>query len=389
MKKKFETKAIHTQVKRTQQNEHAVPMYLTSSFVFDTAEDMRAAFADETDANIYTRFSNPNVQEFVDKICALEGAEAGYATASGMAAIFASFMATLKTGDHLLSARNIFGSTHTMLTKFFPKWGIEHTYFDMSKPQEIEKLIKKNTKMIFLETPSNPGLEIIDMELFGKICKKHKLIFHVDNCFATPYLQQPIKYGADLVTHSATKYLDGQGRVLGGIAIGRKDIIKDIYLFCRCTGPAMSPFNAWVLSKSLETLAIRMEKHSANALDLAKYLPNRKEITKVLYPFLPSHPQYKIAKKQMKSGGGIVSFELKGGKKQGVKFLDALQMCSRTANLGDSRTIATHPSSTTHAKLTEEERLATGITPGLVRISAGLENIEDIIADVEQALNKS
>ena len=386
MKNKKETSAIRTQISRTHQKEHSSPLYLTSSFVFEDSEAMRAAFADETDANIYSRFSNPNVKEFTDKMCLLEGAEAGFATASGMSAIFASFMALLKSGDHLLSASSVFGSTHTVLTKFFPKWGIECSYFDMNKPATIEKLIRKNTKMIYVETPSNPGLDIIDLELLGKICKKHKVLLNVDNCFATPLLQRPVDYGADLVVHSATKFIDGQGRVLGGIVVGKKELINDIYLFCRSTGPALSPFNAWVLSKSLETLSVRMERHSENALKLAEHLSKRKDVEKVRYPFLKSHPQYSIAKKQMTSGGGIVTFTLKGGIKQGMKFLDALQLCSLTANLGDTRTIATHPASTTHVKLTEQERTAVGITPGLVRISVGLENIEDIIEDIDQAL---
>lgn len=364
-------------------------MYLTSSFTFEDAEQMRAAFADEIDTFIYSRFSNPNVQEFTDKMCALEGAEAGFATASGMSAVFASFMALLKSGDHILSASSIFGSTHTMITRFLPKWGITHTYADINKPETWESLIQKNTKMIFVETPSNPGLDIIDLEWLGRLAKKHNILLNVDNCFATPYLQKPIEYGAHLVTHSATKFLDGQGRVLGGIVLGKKELIKEIYTFCRSTGPALSPFNAWVLSKSLETLAIRMERHSENALKLAKFLEAHSETEQVKYPLLPSHPQYAIAKKQMKMGGGIVTFNIKGGIERGRRFLDALQIASLTANLGDTRTIATHPASTTHAKLTEEERLATGITPGLVRISAGLENIDDIIADVEQALDRS
>lgn len=391
MKKKkndrhFETLAIRTQDKRTQNREHAVPIYLTSSFTFEDAEQMRAVFADEEQAYIYSRFSNPNANEFVEKMCLMEGAEAGYATASGMAAVFASFMALLKSGDHILSSASIFGSTHTVITKFLPKWGISYSYADMNKPKTWEKLIQKNTKMIFVETPSNPGVDIIDLEWLGKLANKHKLILNVDNCFATPYLQQPITYGAHLITHSATKYIDGQGRVLGGIVVGKKELINDIYTFCRSTGPALSPFNAWMLSKSLETLAIRMDRHSENALKLAQYLESNKAVTNVKYPFLPSHPQYAIAKQQMKQGGGIVTFELKGGLKQGKKFLDSLQMASLTANLGDTRTIATHPASTTHAKLTEQERLLVGISPGLVRISVGLEHIEDIIADIEQAL---
>jgi O-succinylhomoserine sulfhydrylase len=387
--KKFETNAIRTQSERTQNREHSVPLYLTSSFTFEDAEQMRAMFADEQEGNIYSRFINPNSTEFIEKMCLLEGAEAGYATASGMAAVFASFMALLKSGDHILSGSSVFGSTHTVLTKFLPKWGITNTYADMSKPETWEQLIQKNTKMIFVETPSNPGLDIIDLEWLGNFAKKHNVILNVDNCFATPFLQQPVKYGAHIVTHSATKYLDGQGRVLGGVVVGKKELIKEIHAFCRSTGPALSPFNAWTLSKSLETLAIRMERHSQSAHKLAGLLENHPDVLQVRYPFLLSHPQFEIAKKQMSMGGGIVTFEIKGGIARGKKFLDALEMCSLTANLGDSRTIATHPASTTHAKLTEEERQAVGITPGMVRISVGLENIIDIVADIEQALERS
>jgi len=386
MDKHFETLAVRTQSGQTLHKEHAVPLYLTSSFTFDNAEEMRAAFADETDANIYSRFSNPNTDEFAEKLALLEGAEAGYATASGMGAVFASFMAFLKSGDHLLVCRSVFGSTHTVLTKYLSRWGITHSYFDADKPESIEGLIQKNTKMIFVETPSNPGLDIIDLELLGKIANKHNVLLNIDNCFATPYLQQPIKYGAHIVTHSATKFIDGQGRVLGGAVVGKKELIKEVYLFCRATGPALSPFNAWVLSKSLETLAVRMDRHCDNALKLAKALQKNKFVDHIKYPFLETHPQYSIAKKQMKQGGGIVTFNIKAGIEQGKKFLDALQICSLTANLGDTRTIATHPASTTHAKLSEEERQAVGITPGLVRISAGLEHVDDIINDIEQAL---
>ncbi|MCC7301789.1 MAG: aminotransferase class I/II-fold pyridoxal phosphate-dependent enzyme [Bacteroidia bacterium] len=387
--KKRSSKAVRIRSKQTAQKEHSSPLYLTSSFTYDTAEEMRATFADERDANIYSRFSNPNVREFTDKLCAWEGAEEGYATASGMAAIFASFVTFLNKDDHLISCRSVFGSTHTVLSKYLPKWGIAHSCFDAARPEQIEKLIRKNTKMIFLETPTNPGLEIVDLEKVGKIAKKHKLIFHVDNCFATPVFQRPVEYGADLVSHSATKWLDGQGRVLGGAVVGRKELIREIYLFCRATGPALSPFNAWVLAKSMETLEVRMERHAANALELAKWLEKQSGVESVRYPFLPSHPQHQIAKRQMSSGGGLVVFTLKGGIRQGARFMDALKMASLTANLGDTRTIASHPASTTHAKLSEAERQATGITPGLVRISCGLEHIEDIIADIEQALKKS
>jgi O-succinylhomoserine sulfhydrylase len=338
--------------------EHSSPLYLTSSFCFNDAESMRAAFADESDDNIYSRFSNPNVKEFTDKMCILEGAEAGYATSSGMSAVFASFMAVLKSGDHLLCCNAVFGSTHTIVTKYLPRYGIEYSYVAADRPEEWESSIRPNTKMIYLETPTNPGLDIIDLGQVGALAKKHNIIFNVDNCFATPLGQKPVDYGADIVVHSATKWLDGQGRVLGGVVLGKKALINDIHLFCRSTGPALSPFNAWVLSKSLETLDVRMERHCANALFIAQSLEQHPKITSLKYPFLPSHPQYNIAVKQMKNGGGIVCFELKGGLQSGRSFLNNLKMLTVTANLGDARSIASHPASTTHAKLTEEERAA-------------------------------
>lgn len=381
------TNAIRTQIERTNEMEHASPLFLTSSFCFEDAESMRAAFADETDDNIYSRFSNPSVQEFVDRICVLEGAEAGYATASGMSAVFGSFMALMKQGDHLLSCNSIFGSTHTVISKYLPKYGIEHTYVSATaSAAEWEAAIQPNTKMIYLETPTNPGLDLLDLDMIGKLAKKHGIILNVDNCFATPVNQRPIEFGADLVVHSATKWIDGQGRVLGGVVVGKKELIKDIYLFCRSTGPALSPFNAWVLSKSLETLDVRMERHASNALHIATALENHPSLSWLKYPFLKSHPQYAIAQKQMENGGGIVCFELKGGIEAGRRFLDKLQILSLTANLGDTRSIASHPASTTHAKLTEEERQAVNITPGLIRISVGLEHKEDILADILQAL---
>lgn len=381
------TQAIRIRTDRTEEKEHSSPLFLTSSFCFDDAEEMRAAFADETDANIYSRFSNPSVQEFVDRMCALEGAEAGFATASGMSAIVASFLAFLKKGDHLLSCSSIFGSTHTIITKYLPKFGIEYTYVPAGDQQAWEAAIRPNTKMIYLETPTNPGLEIIDLEQAGQLARKHKLILNVDNCFATPIGQTPIQYGADLVVHSATKWLDGQGRVLGGVVVGKEELIYDIYLFCRSTGPSLSPFNAWVLSRSLETLDVRMERHSSNALYIAQKLEGHAAIASLKYPFLPSHPQHAIAKKQMHNGGGIISFDLKGGLEAGRQFLNKLNMLSKTANLGDTRSIASHPASTTHAKLSETERIAVGITPGLIRISVGLEHKDDILSDILQALS--
>jgi O-succinylhomoserine sulfhydrylase len=382
------TKAIRIRTDRTAENEHSSPLYLTSSFTFDNAEDMRAAFADETDVNIYSRFSNPNVQELIDRVCALEGAEDGYATASGMSAVFASFMALLKQGDHLLSCNAIFGSTHTVITKFLHRYGIEYTYVPADKQEEWEKAIRPNTKMIYLETPTNPGLDIIDLEKASALAKKHNLILNVDNCFATPVNQRPIDFGADLVVHSATKWMDGQGRVLGGVIVGKKELIKDIYLFCRSTGPALSPFNAWVLSRSLETLDVRMERHAVNALQLSQKLEGHPKISWLKYPFLPSHPQHVIARKQMNNGGGLFCFELSGGLESGRKFLNALKLLSLTANLGDTRSIVSHPASTTHAKLSEEERRSVNITPGLIRISAGLEHVNDILEDILQALEK-
>lgn len=364
-------------------------MFLTSSFLYDSAEDMAAAFSTESpEVNIYTRFSNPTVDEFINKIAGLEGAEDGIATGTGMAAVFSTFMAFLSKGDHIISASAVFGSTHTILTKYLKRWGIEYSYFEMSKPETIEAMVKPNTKMLYVETPSNPGLDIIDIEFVAAVCKKHNILLVVDNCFATPAVQQPIKYGADLVLHSATKFIDGQGRVLGGVVVGRKELIHELYLFVRNTGPSMSPFNAWILSKSLETLFVRMERHAASALQLANQLNGNNKLSWVKYPFLESHPQYAIAKKQMSNGGGIITFELKGGVESGRKFLNALQMISMTNNLGDSRTIASHPASTTHSKLSEEERQAVGISPGLIRISVGLEHPDDILNDILQALEK-
>lgn len=388
MKKKrnFETDAVRTQNARSLYREHSTPLYLTSSFVFEDAEQARALFADEISGNIYTRFSNPNNNELVEKLCLLEGTEDGIATASGMAAIYISMASLLKAGDHMIASRSVFGSTHQILNVIFPKFNISHSYVDIAEPHLWEKEIRPNTKMVFVETPSNPSLDLVDLEWLGKLAEKHKLILNVDNCFASPYLQNPAQWGAHLVTHSATKYIDGQGRVIGGAVLGKKELIKDIRFFARHTGPSLSPFNAWVLSKSLETLAIRMEKHCDNAQKLALHLETQKDVLKVKYPFLPSHPQYALARRQMKLGGGIVTFELTGGIDRGRKFLNALKMISHSANLGDTRTIATHPASTTHSKLTDAERLAVGITPGLIRISVGLEHVDDIIADVNQAI---
>lgn len=387
--KKFETQAIRTQIATTPAQEHATPLYLTSSFLYQDAEEMRAAFAGENDKNIYSRFTNPNYQELVDKVCLMEGAEAGYAFATGMSAIFSTFAALLSAGDHVVSCRSIFGSTHTVFQKIFPKWQIETTYVDIKTPKNWQQAIQPNTKVLYVETPTNPGVDLVDLEWLGAFAKQNELTLIVDNCFATPYLQQPIKYGADLVIHSATKFMDGQGRVMGGVTVGRQDLIDEVYAFSRSAGPAISPFNAWVLSKSLETLGVRMDRHCDNALKLAQFLESHDRIEWVKYPFLPSHPMHETAKKQMKAGGGMVSFGIKGGAENGKQFLNSIKMCSLTANLGDSRTIVTHPWSTTHAKLSEEERQKVDITPELIRVSTGLEHVDDIIADIDQALNKA
>lgn len=380
------TSAIRQQMERTQYREHSNPMFLTSSFVFPDAETMAATFTGEADGIIYSRYSNPNTDELIQKVCSMEGAEDGFATGSGMAAIFGSIAAFLESGDHVISSRAVFGSTHQILSQLLPRWGITYTYVEPDKVDEWEQHIQSNTKMIVIETPSNPGLALIDLEKVGALAAKYDLILNVDNCFATPYIQKPMEYGAGLSVHSATKWMDGQGRVLGGIIVGKAELIEKVRFFCRHTGPAMSPFNAWIISKSLETMHVRLERHCENALKLARFLEGHSKISSVRYPHLPSHPQYDLAKKQMKMGGGIVAFELADGLAAGRRFLNAAKMCSLSSNLGDTRTILTHPASTTHSKLTEEERRAVGIMPGLIRVSVGLENIDDIIQDIEQAL---
>ena len=384
----FETDAIRIQ-QRSNQREHSSALYLSSSFVFESAEEARAMFAEEIQGNIYSRYSNPNSSELIDKVCRAEGTEDGIATASGMAAMFGSIASLLQQGDHILASRSLFGSTHQLLTRVFPKWGITSTYGDISDYQNWDKLLQPNTKMLFLETPSNPGLEIIDLEWAGKFAAAHGLILVVDNCFATPYLQQPAKWGAHLVTHSATKYIDGQGRVLGGLILGKKELIAEVRFFTRHTGPSISPFNAWILSKSMETLAVRMDRHCENAEKVARYFAGCPHLERVNYPFLPSHEQHDLAIKQMKAGGGILTLTVKGGLQRAQRFIDKLQMISITPNLGDSRSIVTHPASTTHSKLSAEERQKVGITDGLIRLSVGLEHYEDILQDVERSLEQS
>lgn len=384
----FETKAIRTQTPRSQNNEHSAPIYLTSSFVFDDAEDMRAVFAEEVQKYSYSRYTNPNQSELIQKIAQMEKAEDGFAFATGMAGVYCSLFPLLTPGDHIVSCSNIFGSTTSLFSNLFPQWGVTTSYFDiLDSADKIESLITSNTKILYAESPTNPGVDILDLEVLGQIAKKHNLIFIIDNTFATPYLQNPVDYGANVIIHSTTKLIDGQGRVCGGVVVGDKQYINKIYLFARTIGTALSPFNAWVLSKSLETLAVRVDRHCQNALKIAQFLENHPSIEFVKYPFLPSHPQYEIAKKQMKQGGNIVAIGIKGGLQAGRDFLDRLEICSRSANLGDSRTIVTHPASTTHSKIPEQDRLKAGITDNLIRISIGLENANDIIADLQQALD--
>ncbi|MCC7054198.1 MAG: PLP-dependent transferase [Gemmatimonadaceae bacterium] len=385
-----ETLAIRTQVARGPEREHAVPLFLTSSFVFDDAEQARALFADEEQGNIYSRYSNPNTDEFVRKVALLEGAADGIAFASGMAAVFGSLAAFLRSGDHVVASRALFGSTHQLFTKLFPRWGITATYVDAdATPEQWAAACTPATMMLFVETPSNPGLALIDLAMLGQLCAQRGLLFVVDNCFTTPVLQQPIRHGAHLVVHSATKYMDGQGRVLGGVVVGTAELIAELRFFIRHTGPAMSAFNAWVLSKSLETLALRMERHCASALAVATHFEGHAGVSRVRYPFLKSHPDHALARRQMSAGGGIVVLELEGGLERARRFLDAVELLSHTPNLGDARSIVTHPTSTTHSRLSEEERQQVGIVPGMVRISVGLEHVDDIIADIAQAVARS
>jgi O-succinylhomoserine sulfhydrylase len=382
----FETIAIRAQMPTTEEREHSVPLFLTSSFRFNDAEHARALFTEEVSGNVYSRYANPNTDEFIQKLCLLEGGEDGIATASGMSAVFVALASRLSAGDHVLASRALFGSTHQLLTRVLPRWGITFTYVDGNDAAVWRAALKPETRMLFVESPSNPGLELLDLRMLGGIAKERGIPLVVDNCFATPYLQRPLELGASVVVHSATKFIDGQGRVLGGAIVGSKEFIADCRFFARHTGPAMSAFNAWVMSKSLETLALRMDRHCSNALTLAQHFEGHAQLESVRYPFLPSHPQHALAKAQMSQGGAIVVLIVKGGIERGRRFLDAIKLCSHTPNLGDSRSIVTHPASTTHSKLTPDERAAVGISDGLVRVSVGLEHVDDVIADIEQAL---
>lgn len=385
---KDQTKLIRSQTDKTSYREHNTPLYLTSSFTFDSAEQMRDTFSNDLEGQIYSRYSNPNLDEFIRKICLLEDKPAGFATSSGMAAVYLGLMSFLRAGDHVLASCALFGSTHQILDQIFPRMGITTTYINPENTSEWDQHVKKETKLLIIETPSNPGLKIVDLEFCGHFCKSHDLIYIVDNCFATPILQKPAKYGAQLIIHSATKYIDGQGRVLGGIIVGDEELMEEVIFFARHTGPVLSPFHAWLLSKSLETLALRMNAHSENALEVAKTLSDQSWIRSVNYPFLSDFPQYELARRQMRLGGGIVTFELDGDLNDVYNFINGLEMLSITSNLGDTRSIVTHPATTTHRNMTPEDRLTAGITDQLIRISVGLEDVADINNDLLRSLSK-
>jgi len=385
----IETLAVRAGIARSQFNEHSEALYLTSSFVFDNAAQAAARFQGSEPGNIYSRFTNPTVTAFQERLAAMEGAEACVATASGMSAILATAMALLKSGDHVVSSSGVFGATVQLFSTLLSKFGVETTYVDGTALADWKAALRPNTRFLYVETPSNPLTEVFDIRALAELAHAAGSVLVVDNCFCSPALQRPIDLGADLVVHSATKYLDGQGRVLGGAILGRRELVMDgIYGFLRTAGPSLSPFNAWVLLKGLETLRIRMEAQSRSALELARWLEAHPRIRKVYYPALPSHPQHELALRQQRSGGAVVSFEVKGGREDAWKVVDATSMISITANLGDTKTTITHPATTTHGRISPEARARAGITEGLLRIAVGLESAGDIRADLERGLGR-
>lgn len=386
----LESIAVRAGTRRSQEyQEHSEALYLTSSFCFDSAEAAEKGFANAETGFIYSRFTNPTVSMFQDRLAALEGGEACIATASGMAAIMTTAMAHLKAGDHVVCSRSVFGATIQLFTGILGRFGITTSYVDLSDSKAWEAAVNSNTRMFYLETPSNPLTEIADIKAIAKIAKKANALFVVDNCFCTPALQRPLDLGADVVIHSATKYLDGQGRVLGGAIVGKKVFVTDIvFPFVRTAGPTLSAFNAWIFLKGLETLDLRMKQQSSNALALALWLEKQPGVERVYYPGLKSHPQHALAKRQQKAGGAILSFVMKGGKKAVFKLIDQTRLCSITANLGDTRTTITHPATTTHCRVAPEARKAAGISDGLVRIAVGLENVDDLISDLRGGFKK-
>lgn len=387
----LETLALHTGIHRSQFNEHSEALFLTSSFVFDSAAQAAARFSGAEPGNIYSRFTNPTVTAFEERLAALEGAEACVATSSGMSAILACVMGLLSAGDHIVASRSLFGSTVNLFNTILKRFNIETTFVSATDISAWEAAVKPATKLLFIETPSNPLTEISDIAALAAVAKKAGAWLAVDNCFCSPALQRPLDLGADLVIHSATKYLEGQGRVLGGAVLGKRDLVMEqgVFGFLRTAGPSLSPFNAWVILKGMETLKIRMEAHCANALQIARWLEAQPSVAKVHYPGLPSHPQHALAKRQQKAGGGIVSFELKNGKEAAWRVVDSVRLISITANLGDTKSTLTHPATTTHARISQENRAAAGITDGLLRIAVGLEAVKDIKADLAKGLNAS
>ncbi len=380
--KNFETDAVRAGIERSQFGEHSEGLFLTSSFVFKNAQEAAKRFSGEEPGNVYSRFTNPTVKAFEERLASLEGAEQCIATSSGMSAILATFMALCKPGDHVVVSKSIFGTSVQLFNNFLAKWGLNISFVDLPDLNAWEAATTKNTKFYFLETPSNPLTEIVDLKKLSQLAKSKKVKLIVDNCFCTPALQKPIDHGADIIIHSATKYLDGQGRCLGGAVLGKKRLMNEIYTFLRNSGVTLSPFNAWVFLKGLETLKIRMDQQSDNAIKLATYLEKNKNISKVYYPGLKSHPQYNTALAQQSSGGAVLSFVVKGGQKAAWQVINKTKLMSITANLGDTKTTITHPATTTHSRLTQEQRDDAGIDDGLVRIAVGLEHIDDIIADL-------
>jgi O-succinylhomoserine sulfhydrylase len=383
----FETRAVRDGQVRTPEGEHSEPIFPTSSYVFSSAAEAAARFSGEQPGNIYSRFTNPTVRTFEQRLASLEGAECCVATASGMSAIASTVFGLLSQGDHIVSSRSIFGTTTVLFNNIVARFGIETSYVDLPDIEAWQRAIRPETKLLFLETPSNPLTEMVDIAELAEVAHRHNCLLVVDNCFCTPALQQPVQLGADIVIHSATKYIDGQGRCVGGAVCGRREVVGEgVYGFLRTAGPTMSAFNAWVFLKGLETLKLRMQAHSANAMQLATWLEQQPQVARVYYPGLASHPQHELAKTQQSGFGGLLSFELKGGKEEGWKLIDATRMVSITANLGDAKTTITHPATTTHGRLTPEQRAEAGISDGLIRIAVGLENIEDIKADIARGM---
>lgn len=382
----LETQAIRAGTHRSQFNEHSEAMYLTSSFVFENAAQAAARFSGQEPGNIYARFTNPTVTAFQERLAAMEGAESCIATSSGMSAILACVMGLLSGGDHIVASRSIFGSTVQLFNNILKRFGIETTLVSPTDLAEWRAAVRPNTKLFFVESPSNPLTEVSDIAGLGAIARQVGAWLAVDNCFCTPALQRPLDIGADIVIHSATKYLDGQGRVLGGAVLGKRELMEPVYTFLRTAGPTLSAFNAWVILKGLETLKIRMDAHSKSALELARWLEAQPWVERVYYPGLPSHPQHRLAMQQQKTGGGIVAFDVKGGKDAAWRVIDATRMVSITANLGDTKTTITHPTTTTHSRMTPEQRAAAGIGDGLLRVAVGLEAITDIRKDLSRGL---